>query len=75
MKLLKCISLFILYPLTMFAIGFAANMMVMEYFYPGESTDGYEAVIPDHQCQYRICGAEVRYSERTSGRRNEKRTG
>ena len=46
MKLLKCISLFILYPLTMFAIGFAANMMVMEYFYPGESTDGYEAVIP-----------------------------
>ena len=59
MKLLKCISLFILYPLTMFAIGFAANMMVMEYFYPGESTDG----------------AEVRYSERTSGRRNEKRTG
>ena len=46
MKLLKCISLFILYPLTMFAIGFATNMMVMEYFYPGESTDGYEAVIP-----------------------------
>jgi hypothetical protein len=60
MKLLKCISLFILYPLTMFAIGFAANKAemkkamadgiprerIMEYFYPGESTDGYEAVIP-----------------------------
>lgn len=49
MKLLKCISLFILYPLTMFAIGFATNMVVMEYFYPGESTDGYETVSPAPQ--------------------------
>ena len=46
MKLLKCISLFILYPLTMFAIGFATNMVVMEYFYPGESTGSYEAAFP-----------------------------
>lgn len=46
MKLLKCISLFILYPLTMFAIGFAMNMVVMEYFYPGESAGSYEAALP-----------------------------
>lgn len=39
MKLLKRISLFFIYPLTMFGLGFAANMAVMEYFYPGE---------PDH---------------------------
>ena len=49
MKLLKCISLFILYPLTMFAIGFATNMVVMEYFYPGESNCVYETVSPAPQ--------------------------
>lgn len=37
MKLLKGISLFILYPVTMFAIGFVTNMFVMEYFYPGQT--------------------------------------
>lgn len=42
MKLLKCISLFVLYPAVMFGMGFAANMAFMEYFYPGEQT---EAVI------------------------------
>lgn len=49
MKLLKCISLFILYPLTMFTIGFAANMVVMEYFYPGGSAGDYATVSPDPQ--------------------------
>ncbi len=49
MKILKCISLFILYPLTMFAIGFATNMVVMEYFYPGETAGSYEAALPDPQ--------------------------
>lgn len=36
MKLLKRISLFFIYPLSMFSLGFAANMAIMEYFYPGE---------------------------------------
>lgn len=34
MKFVKRISLFFIYPLSMFAIGFASNMMMMDYFYP-----------------------------------------
>lgn len=37
MKFVKRISLFFIYPLTMFAIGFGSNMAIMEYFYPGQS--------------------------------------
>lgn len=36
MKFVKRISLFFIYPLTMFAMGFASNMAIMEFFYPGE---------------------------------------
>lgn len=36
MKFVKRISLFFIYPMVMFAIGFAANMVIMEYFYPGD---------------------------------------
>lgn len=36
MKLFKCISLFVLYPAVMFGLGFTANMVFLEYFYPGE---------------------------------------
>ncbi|MCM1135654.1 MAG: hypothetical protein NC400_08780 [Clostridium sp.] len=36
MKFVKRISLFFIYPLTMFAAGFASNMAIMEFFYPGE---------------------------------------
>lgn len=36
MKLLKRISLFVLFPLTMFSLGFAGNMVFMDYFYPGD---------------------------------------
>ena len=36
MKFVKRISLFFIYPLSMFAIGFATNMAIMEFFYPGE---------------------------------------
>lgn len=36
MKLLKRISLFVLYPVMMFSLGFAGNMVFMEYFYPGD---------------------------------------
>lgn len=35
MKFVKRISLFFIYPLTMFAAGFASNMAIMEFFYPG----------------------------------------
>lgn len=38
MKFVRRISLFFIYPLTMFALGFASNMAIMEFFYPGEST-------------------------------------
>lgn len=34
MKFVKRISLFFIYPLSMFAIGFASNMLMMDYFYP-----------------------------------------
>ena len=34
MKFVKRISLFFIYPLSMFAVGFAANMIIMEFFYP-----------------------------------------
>lgn len=39
MKFVKRISLFFIYPLSMFSLGFAANMAIMEFFYPG---DNYE---------------------------------
>lgn len=35
MKFVKRISLFFIYPISMFSLGFAANMALMEYFYPG----------------------------------------
>ncbi len=35
MKFVKRISLFFIYPLSMFSLGFASNMAIMEYFYPG----------------------------------------
>ncbi len=37
MKFVKRISLFFIYPLSMFALGFASNMAIMEFFYPGDS--------------------------------------
>lgn len=36
MKFVKRLSLFFIYPLTMFALGFASNMAIMEFFYPGD---------------------------------------
>ncbi len=38
MKFAKRISLFFIYPLSMFSLGFASNMAIMEFFYPGEET-------------------------------------
>lgn len=35
MKFIKRISLFFIYPISMFSLGFASNMAIMEYFYPG----------------------------------------
>lgn len=40
MKFVKRISLFFIYPLSMFAMGFASNMAIMEFFYPGEDKAG-----------------------------------
>jgi len=37
MKFVKRISLFFIYPFTMFALGFASNMAIMEFFYPGDT--------------------------------------
>ncbi len=37
MKFVRRISIFFIYPLTMFAMGFASNMAIMEFFYPGDS--------------------------------------
>ena len=36
MKFVKRISLFFIYPLSMLSLGFAANMAIMEFFYPGD---------------------------------------
>lgn len=35
MKFIKRISLFFIYSLVMFSVGFLSNMAMMEYFYPG----------------------------------------
>ena len=40
MKFVKRISLFFIYPMTMFSIGFAANMAIVEFFYPGKWDGG-----------------------------------
>lgn len=37
MKFVKRISLFFIYPMTMFGLGFAASMVIDEYFYPGQT--------------------------------------
>ena len=36
MKFVKRISLFFIYPITMFGLGFVSNMAIQEYFYPGQ---------------------------------------
>ena len=35
MKFVKRISLFFIYPMTMFSVGFASHMAIQEFFYPG----------------------------------------
>lgn len=53
MKFVKRISLFFIYPVTMFGMGFAANMAIYEFFYPGpvqneknETTAHEEEILP-----------------------------
>lgn len=36
MKFVRRISMFFIYPMTMFTLGFMSNNMVNDYFYPGE---------------------------------------
>ena len=36
MKFVKRISMFFIYPMTMFSIGFVCNMTIQGYFYPGQ---------------------------------------
>lgn len=43
MKFIKRISLFFIYPLSMFSLGFASNMAMMEYFYPGGQKGSVQA--------------------------------
>ena len=48
MKFIKRISLFFIYPLSMFSLGFASNMAIMEYFYPGGQKENIQTEInPD----------------------------
>lgn len=42
MKFVKRISLFFIYPLSMFSMGFASNMAIMEYFYPGRHQESIQ---------------------------------
>ncbi|MBD5472645.1 MAG: hypothetical protein HDR20_07045 [Lachnospiraceae bacterium] len=63
MKFVKRISLFFIYPLSMFSLGFASNMALMEYFYPGgqkESVQIEENPEPEEKEPYQI---EVSMSE------------
>ena len=39
MRFVKGISLFFIYPMAMFSLGFATNMAVSEIFYPGEKQE------------------------------------
>lgn len=39
MKFVKRISLFFIYPLSMFSLGFVSNMAIMEFFYPGKHNE------------------------------------
>lgn len=36
MKFVRRISIFFIYPMTMFSLGFVANSAIQEFFYPGE---------------------------------------
>lgn len=63
MKFVKRISLFFIYPLSMFSLGFASNMALMEYFYPGgqkESVQIEENPEPEEKEPHQI---EVSMSE------------
>lgn len=42
MKFVKRISLFFIYPLSMYAVGFLSNMFLMEYFYPSSAKENIE---------------------------------
>ena len=46
MKLLKSISLFVLYPLCMLGLGFYAGVETARFFYPGE-LEGNSVFLPD----------------------------
>lgn len=57
MKFMKRISLFFIYPLSMFSLGFVANMAMMEYFYPGgqkESVPAEETATVEEKIQPQI---------------------
>lgn len=46
MKFAKRISLFFIYPLSMFSLGFLSNMAIMEYFYPGKHNEQLQLQVP-----------------------------
>lgn len=70
MKFVKRISLFFIYPLSMYAVGFASNMFIMEYFYPNtlneaeireESLDAVDEHLPVSVSDTPIITANTRY--------------
>ncbi len=63
MKFVKRISLFFIYPLTMFAAGFASNMAIMEFFYPGETFSQLSPVIDEAPAKIEEEPMEVAMSE------------
>ncbi len=49
MKFLRRISMFFIYPVTMFAMGFISNSMLEDYFYPGEQYQENDDIVTDKQ--------------------------
>ncbi len=63
MKVLKNISLFIIYPVTFIMIGFLVGITGMRYFYPGSFISTEEEMLPQSET-YDMTGAEsVEYTE------------
>lgn len=51
MKFVKRISLFFIYPTAMFGLGFAANMAIYEFFYPGQAKEAEAAESEDGEAR------------------------
>ncbi len=63
MKFVKRISLFFIYPLSMFSLGFASNMAIMEFFYPGERIQAEPVKEKEEEISFTDESIEVSMSE------------